>query len=442
MAVIYRLASAISDAACPVRFHWYRAMPMDAALPLPGGGTVGIMRQGPVTDRTGFSKRLWRLVHGPLPGVVLMVMPDEVRLRHARRLMARTSASALFSLEMHAAAADPDAPVWRLGSVNGAVTLRAAMERLHRRGTLSVERPLVRGASFPPDIDRQALSGDVPDYLLPSLLRPAEKRALDLLSDWPWLGLEVLAGLLGVYRSRASQVFLALESLGLAVRTPASGRRMAISDRGLVLLARRDRASVGEARKRWSAVPRDADDWRSVSGRRTRQLLRNLDHTDAVHSFIAALSHQACDLGWKIAQLDPPHRASRYFRHFGARRSIHPDAFGILKRYGAQWAFFLEWERRAVRPVTMAARLAPYLRYYATPRPVDDHGLRPFVLVVFHEDLPARHFLRIAMREMARRRTVLPLMVSHRALLDREGPLGRAWLAPGGGELMRIISAG
>ena len=64
VAVVYRLASAISNAAYPIRFRWYRAMPMDAAVILPGGGTVAIVRQGPTTDRTGFSKRLWRLTQG------------------------------------------------------------------------------------------------------------------------------------------------------------------------------------------------------------------------------------------------------------------------------------------------------------------------------------------------------------------------------------------
>ena len=53
--------------------------------------------------------------------------------------------------------------------------------------------------------------------------------------------------------------------------------------------------------------------------------------------------------------------------------------------------------------------------------------------MVFHEDLAATHFLRVALEEMVRTRTPLPLLVSHRSLLEREGPLGRAWLAPGGG---------
>ena len=42
-----------------------------------------------------------------------------------------------------------------------------------------------------------------------------------------------------------------------------------------------------------------------------------------------------------------------------------------------------------MRPVTMAARIAPYLRYYATRRPIDDHGTLPVVLVAF----ATTHFL-------------------------------------------------
>ena len=435
VAVIYRIAAAISNAAHPIRFRWYRAMPMDAAVTLPGGGAIGIVRQGQTTDRTGFSKRLWRLIQGAQPGCILVLAPDEVRLRHSRGRLSGTRTETLFALEREAAAASPDDPVWRLHSVNTAVSLRAAVDRMDRMGSLPDEPPLTRGVSLPPDIDEHLPGGDAPDYLLPALLRPAEKRALDLLSDWPWLALGDLAGLLGVSRPRVSQLISALEGFGLVVRAPVSGRRLALTDLGLAMLARRDRVAVGGARKRWSAVPTDAGNWRNVSGRRSRQLLRNMEHTSAVHGFIAALATQARELDWEIDQLDPPIRASRYFRHFGSRRSVQPDAFGILRRGDAAWPFFLEWERRAVRPVTMAERLAPYLRYYSphTHRTIDDHGAQPSVLVVFHEDQATTHFLRVALEEMVRTRTPLPLLVSHRSLLEREGPLGRAWLAPGKG---------
>ncbi|MDE2970646.1 MAG: hypothetical protein OXT51_11245 [Chloroflexota bacterium] len=432
-AVVYRVASAVADAAHPIRFRWYRAMPLDAAVTLRDGRTVGIVRQGRTADRTGFSKRLWRLTQGPQPGIILLIAPDRVRLRHARRRLPPTPATALFALEREAAAGSPDDPVWRLRSINASVSLRDAIDRMERRGGLPAEQPLERGLSLPPDIDEGETRGDVPDFLLPALLRPAEKRALDLLSDWPWLEPGDLAGLLGVSQPRMSQIGAALEGFGLLARVPASERRLALTDLALGMLARRDRTAVGGTRRRWSSAPADAEDWRSVSGRRSRQLLRDVEHTAAVHGFIAALSRQAHALGWEMDQLDPPIRASRYFRHFGSRRSVHPDAFGILRREDALWPFFLEWERRAVRPVTMAARLAPYLRYYSSHRPTDDHGAKPAVLVVFHEDLAASHFLRVALEEMVRTRTPLPLLVSHRGLLEREGPLGRAWLVPGGG---------
>ena len=210
-----------------------------------------------------------------------------------------------------------------------------------------------------------------------------------------------------------------------------------MSDRGLDLLARRDRAAAGVARRRWSARPLDPEaplTWRNVSGRRSRQLLRTLAHTMAVHRFAAMLAGQARRCGWEVAQLDPPHRASRYFRDGGAVHSVHPDAFAVLRRDGERQPFFLEWERRAVRPSTMAERLAPYLRYYATQRPADDHGARPAVLVVFEDGLAAHHFLRVARAEMHSSRVELPLWVSHWERVRRQGPLGPVWTAPDGSE--------
>ena len=97
----------------------------------------------------------------------------------------------------------------------------------------------------------------------------------------------LLAQLLGVNRSWAYQVSERLRALGLAAMVNAQGRRcLALSDRGLAFLARRDRSAEGAARQRWSAAPVDPEaplDWRNIRGSRGRQLLRNLEHTQAVH---------------------------------------------------------------------------------------------------------------------------------------------------------------
>ncbi len=440
VAVVYRIAAAVASVHHPIRFRWYRAMPMDAAIALPGGRTVAVVRQGHTTDRSGFAKRLWRLREGPRFGGVLLVVPDETRLRYARRLLTGAyAATAVLALERDAAAG-ASGRVWRLPSVNATVDLRAAIDRMDPEGAFPAERPLAR-VSLPEDLSSDAPGRPVPDSMLPALLKPAEKRVLDLLSDWPWIALDDLAGLLGLARNRTYEITAALQGFGLVTRVPAGGRRLTLTDQGLAVLARRDRAAVGGARKRWSAAPTDAGDWRSVSGRRSRQLLRNMEHTAAVHGFMAALATQARELAWETAQLDPPRRASRHFRHFGGMRSVHPDAFGILRREGVVWPFFLEWERRAVRPATMAHRLAPYLRYYSSHRPTDDHGAPPAVLVVFDDDVAQTHFLRVARHEMDRVRVAVPLLVSHRGLLERQGPLGRAWLAPGGVEPVNALPA-
>ena len=437
LAVVYRLASTVAGAARPISLRLFRAGPLDAALLLPEGKTVGLVRQGPAADPTAFAKRLWRLGQGPLPGLVLVLASDEVRLRHARRLLARSPVNALLSLERDAALAGADVPVWRPASGNAVLELGYALERLRPGGQLPEEETPSK-PDLPGDLAADARRS------LPALLKPAEKRALDLLAGWPWISQRHLSGLLGVSETRVSRTVAPLAGLGLAVRRPEAGGRLALSDRGLALLARRDRASVGVARRRWSVSPEDADaalDWRNVSGGRSRQLLRNIGHTAAVHGFLARLSNQARALGWEPVQIDPPHRASRHFRHEGALRSVYPDAFGLLRRGPVSWAFFLEWERRAVRPATMSQRLAPYLRYYASHRPTDDHGIRPAVLVVFDGDIAATHFLRLAERETARAGVNVPLWVSHRQAIDALGPLGRAWLTPGDWEPARLLPA-
>ena len=429
VAVIYRLACAISQAHQPLAFRWYRAMPLDAAVALPDGRALAVVRQGDTADRTAFAKRMWRLGQLPPTSAVLMLLPDEVRLRQARRLAAALPAPVFLALESDAACAGAGAAVWRTPSGPAPLDLLTALAHTDPPRTWPLRRPPQRAAL--PD----ALQPDS-DFLLPSLLKPVEKRAVDLLSDWPWLSPLHLGALLGVKRSRLSQVTRRLAELGLLVDAAVDRqRRLALTDRALVMLARRDRTSVGDTRKRWSAMLRDAAaplEWRNVAGSRTRQLLRNVEHTAAVHAFIAALCRQARSRSREVVQLDPPRRASRYFRHQGKLRSVHPDAFGIVRRGEDTWPFFLEWERRAVRPATMAARVAPYLRYYASPNPTDDHGHQPLVLVVFDDDIALTHFLAVAAREMERARVRVPLLASHRELVGSVGPLGRAWIGRSG----------
>ena len=431
LAVIYRVSSAISNVEHPIRFRWFRAMPMDAVITLPDGRTIAVVRQGKTSDRTAFSKRAWRLTQRTRPSAVLVIVPDEVRLRYSRRALSWSQSMVLMALEREAAGPNPGSPIWRTTSNSTSFGLRDALS-IAGSESAPVEEEPIRRADPPEELQIQMNQVNPPGWLLPATLKPAEKGALELISDWPWITFPHLGALMGVRRSMLARILSHLLKLQLVISLAADGaRRLILTDRGLALLARRDRASVGAARRRWSADLQDSDlglSWRNVSGRRSRQLLRNEEHTGAVHWFLAILANQVPARGWKILQLDPPRHASRYFRHDDKVRSINPDAFGILKKGDETEPFFLEWERRAIRPVTMTDRIAPYLRYYSTQRPTDDNGARPSVFVVFEDEIPQIHFLRVAREAMDMAGVKVPLLVSHRGILERVGPLGPAWL--------------
>ena len=444
-AVVYRLSSAVADAVGPPRFRWYRAAPLDAAMLLPDGRTVGVMRQGPTADRTSFSDRVRRLLdpEQSRPRALLALMPDEPRLRQARRMLVGYPGPVYLSLERDAASLSADDRVWHATSGPAQLSLQEVFARLWPGGALPRERPTSR-LSLPDDTELSGIGHDAADHLLPVLLKPAEKRMLDCLADWPLITVEDLSGILRLSDSRTWRLAARLGRLGLVIPVHLAGqRRFALSDGGLTLLARRDRASVGASVRRWSVEPMDEQppsSWRDLPGARIRPLARTIDHTEAVHRFMAALTrHARGTKGYLVAQVAPPHHAVRYFRYGGGTRSIHPDGFGVVHANVRALPFFLEYERRAVIPSTMAARIAPYLRYYSSNQPLDDHGHRPLVLIVFEDPLAEANFLRVARREMKRTGVKLPLWVSYMERLEKAGPLGAAWRSPDALEPVRIF---
>ena len=429
VAVIYRLASALAEVDGPPRLRWYRSQPADAAFALTEARSLSVVRWGAMLDRTGFTVRTHRLRQGPAYSGRLVLVPDEVRFRQARRLLRGTHAVCFLALERDAAQSSSEGRIWRTPSGGARLSLREALSYVRPEGQWAVERP-PRRILPPRSLAAQAGTRE-PDWLLPARLKPSEKRTLDLIGDWPWIRPDHLAGLFGVARRRVSQLTARLERLGLVTAQRVEGRRrLALTDRGLALLANRDRASVGAARKRWSAAPfnREAPfGWRNLRGRRTRQLLRHLTHTESVHGFLSALADQARSQGGELLQLDPPQRASRYFRLQGTLYSVQPDAFGVLRSGGSDQPFFLEWERRAIRPSTMATKLAPYQRYYRDQRPTDDHGAPPLVLFAFDDSLAADRFLRVVQEQPTRTLDNLPIQVTDRGALERQGALGPVW---------------
>ena len=441
VASIYRLVSGLAEFSYPLRLRWYRAAPPDAGVALADGRALAVLRIGRTVERSAAAQRMRRLGQGPGYSAALVLAPDDTRLRQLRRLARGLPFGCFLALERHALAASTDDAVWVARAGGPALSLEGALGYVRGPGEWGIERTLAR-RSMP----RPASAMDDRDALLSSLLGAAEKRTLDLIGDWPWLAPHELEGLMGVGRRRVSQLTGSLRERELIAEARVEGRRRLVpTDRTLALLARRDRASPHLARRRWSAGPLDperAPHWRDVPGRRSRQLLRHIGHTAAVHGFLAGLAAQARQRGWELQQLDPPQRASRYFRAEGVLRSIHPDAFVMLRAAGERRPAFLEWERRAIRPQTMRSRLAPYLRYFAIRRPTDDHGVRPQLWVVFDDPLAADRFLTVARAELARTRVDLPLVVSDRERIAELGPLGAAWRGTDGWDWREPLAPG
>ena len=414
---------------------------MDAVLTLSDGRSLGILRQGATSDRTGFSHRIWRLLEGPLPGGLLVIVPDSVRQRHTSRLLQKAPGLVLMALEEQVAYPSTQDPDWRTTSRGSYLALGDALSYVKAGGGLPVEEPLAR-PRVPRDLVLPKTGLDVPDHMLPALLKPGEKRVMDILADWLWVTTNDLGGMLGVSRMRVSQLLNRLVEGKLVSRVTLGKRsHLALTDWGLAVIARRDRTAVGRLRRQWSAEPSKSATpltWRNIAGRRSGQLARNMEHTEAVHWFISQVAVQAREQGFRVVQFDPPHRASRHFWHRDKLRSIHPDVFGMLRKDGKNMPFFLEWERRAVRPGTMAARLAPYLRYYSSKQPLDDHGAQPLVLMVFDDPLVEARFLGVARSELEMTRVDVPLWVSHREVLEENGPLGPAWRNP---EILEVACA-
>ena len=98
---------------------------------------------------------------------------------------------------------------------------------------------------------------------------------------------------------------------------------------------------------------------------------------------------------------------------------------------GRTLPFFLEWEKRAMNPSTMSARLARYLRCcYFSNRPLDGHGHGAAGAGGLRRLPGEGNILGVARIEMECAVVDVPLWVSYRQLLEQVGAMGLAWRSP------------
>ena len=450
------LAAGVSGRRC--RWHWRRSGWLDGTLEVGAGRYLRVCRIGSallrraVLHRLGGMVRMWEEGH---VDTALIVVPGHTQARLVERWL-RENASGVFAwvvTEPELSGAGARDRIWRRPAqyrtqVHTVSRMLAGVgEREGETGDVPARPERRRHRSLPRE--NMVPRGREAD-LLPAALTKGQKDLLDLVADWPLMGHEDLARMLGVSRHgmRRSAGDLVQHGLAHSLRIAAAGARardsaarMCLGDAGLRLLSWRDRTQLHALRARWGVVPDDAGDPEfridglRLEGGRLRQLARQLRHTDGVHRFVSRLA-EACRQGEDAALLEvlPAHRSERWFSVGGRHYGVRPDASGAVGTGRGHVPFLLEYEERATTPTATSSRLDPYRRYFDVVTRVEDWGRHPVVLVLFAETRDASRFASYCARHLAAPRTFtgarLPLYVSSAEDLPRSGILGEGWLAP------------
>ena len=226
----------------------------DAVITLHNGRSFGVVRQGLALRRRSLYDRLRAIAeyrYNRRPSVVLVLVPspweqrltDEFCLNADLRdcYVAVENRETLEAWERLAWISSN----WVIGRMYR--TLEQVVSQAEPGGRFQPEAPERKRASLP-DPERMVRSS-------PAFgLSPAEKRALDLITDHPMIPREHLARWLGVSDGRVIQMTRSLtHTWGLVEQHGKRGAvRYTLSDRGIGYITRRDRAQLSTTMAAWS----------------------------------------------------------------------------------------------------------------------------------------------------------------------------------------------
>ena len=454
VAVLYHVAALIADAdpeGGPLRVDHYRQGPYDLLVTLSQGRSVGILRQGATLPSAHLRYRLRTIENLPWsqrPSVTLVITGSGQATRRAVRTLGHPVEHQTFfvATEGEQLAGDHQAVAWQqcghgmgaevkiepcfsLENIVSSIGWLVDRDARDRRDNIppSKRQPTPNPYSLYPT-HRRAAMPDPAEQIKNSLavqLTRAGKEALDLLAAWPLCTTDQLAGLMGgVTRRRANQVLRSLTSLSLV---HSESQCHVLRDEGLRYLAHWNRSAVRIALGRWSARWHCRRGKAPVyAGTALRSLDSQLDHQYAINTVVAALSAEAAhSRDHHLLELLPTSRSSIGYHYQGADYVIHPDATFWLAYQGDWRPYFLEFERRAVTPRRVPARLRNYRRYFASGWAGLYHaGQLPLVLFVFETHDAEESFLRAAGEHR------LPICTSNLEMIHDSGVLGEAWRWP------------
>ncbi|MDE2891767.1 MAG: replication-relaxation family protein, partial [Chloroflexota bacterium] len=413
VAALYRVASiiaALDTSDAPVVVTHCRTGPYDLLLRLPSGGTVGLVRQGPMLTNASLRYRIRtieRMNALERPLLTLLLTDSEQDMRRVLRAIADPSAHTemLVAVTGDVIAGQGEGRgeprVWQQGGYGFASTptlepdvplstivahARRLSDAYPNLSRAPMQRPSSASRSDLPDPAEQF---DQAPSALSLRLSRAEKRALDLLAGWPFCSPAQLAGLTdGVSERRANQLLRALRKQGLVQREELG---YLLSDAGLTYLARRDRAAVGPTLDRWTPV-RDEEGY---IGSLVQTAANQHRHQAGVTEFCARISAEAASSPeHELLDLLPTQRSQISYEHHWTRYPLYPDASFQLGAHDDWHWCLVEFERRATTPRRVPERLRAYRRYFHSDYVRPDHGGQlPLVLFVFETERAESIFL-------------------------------------------------
>ena len=447
VAIIYAVARRIAEAdpeGGPQRVDHYRSGPYDALVTLSDGRTLGLLRQGPLLTAANLRYRLrsiGRMDYADRPHLSLVLAASDQDARRALRALGHpTEHETMFVANAgEVLAGTTDANVWQQcgNGVDMATTLVPNLRLPDILAWLADDLARQRkrwGRSLTGPERERLYSGKVRatrpnpaeqlDAAYAVRLSRTDKQVLDLLADWPLCTAEQLAGLMGgVGRRRVNQALRRLRQ-GRLVQRDDEGGGSVLSDEGLTVLARRDRAAVGPVLDRWTPQQHEG----VYIGSSLRSLASQRDHQRGIVGFAARLSAEVGALPeeYELFDLLPTHRSQISYDAEGARQLLLPDVSFQLAHLGYfEWCLF-EYERRATTPRRLPTRLRSYERYFRSRYAANDHGGQPpLVLFLFESERAEAGFLHVA--------SFLPgvlLASTTTAVLEERGVLEQAWRLP------------
>ena len=207
----------------------------------------------------------------------------------------------------------------------------------------------------------------LPPSRLPKLLSPVQTKILDCLFRWPLMRPTEIPPVIGTgYGGRFNDHLQELRDRGLVkdirdlvaaglVRYDRGEYRnfpLLLSDAGLKVLVRRDRARHSDILPVWGTEQVDRETGEVKLGTLIGKMIRDIEHTLGINSLLARI---CSELNYTPEAL-PDHLASRFYKlrrwrddRWHPSSSVAPDAAIVLRNGDERLTILLEYERQATR---------------------------------------------------------------------------------------------